>query len=306
VAYTNGRLATDLQTPYALKIISGVPLSDNLSYLIGFMMSERGATGSIEDAFVTWSDVAGAPVSVSVGQLQVSAVIFPRELRLERQDFVVYRTRVGASPVDLTYDRGLLVGGDLAGFAFNGQVVNGNGGGEAGPGGRFDDDRHKSLMLHVARDLPGGVTLGVMGYLTRQNGAADGGPAVTDRLWMLGADASYALGPVSVRGQYLYRRDTNPTFTPGEAAVRTAGGFAEVLWHPETSRWYALALYNRIESSRPLLDVRMGDPAGISRYETITAGGGHLLRRNARAHAEVTWDVERRNTQWSLGLTLAF
>ena len=305
-AYSGGRVVTDFQTPYALKLISGGPLSDHLSYYVYFMVSEAGATGSIEDAYVSWNRLAGAPVSVSVGQFQVSDVIFARELRLEHQDLAIYGTRVGASPVTLTYDRGVMVSADVAGFSLAGEVVNGNGNGPASASGRFDDDAHKSLMAHVARDLPGGVTLGVMGYLTRQAGASGGGAAAVDRLWMLGADATVALGPVELRGQYIHRRDTSPTFTPGEPVANTAGGFAEALLHPAGARWYALALYNRIRADRPLLDPGLGGPSGISRYETVTAGGGYLLRRNLRTHAEGTWDLETRETVWTLGLTMAF
>lgn len=306
VGYAGRNVVTDFQTPYALKLISGGPLSDHLSYYIYFMLSEQGSTGSIEDAYVTWNELAGAPVAVSVGQFQVSDVIFPRELRLERQDLAIYATHVGATPAALTYDRGLMVGADLAGFAVSGELVNGNGNGEAQASGRLDNDRHRALMLHVSRDLPGGVNLGVMGYVTRQLGAADGGPTAVNRLWMLGANASVGLGPVTLRGQYLYRRDTSPTFTPGEATTNTAGGFAEALLHPEASRWYALALYNRIRANRPLLDVGTGTSAGISRYETVTAGGGYVLRRNLRTYAEWTWDTEQHNTQWTLGVTTAF
>jgi hypothetical protein len=306
MAYAGGQAVTDFQTPYNLKIISGGPLTDHLSYYIYFMLSEAGETGGIEDAYVSWNDLGGAPVSVSVGQFQVSDVIFARELRLEHQDFAIYRARIGTTPVNLTYDRGLMVGADLAGFTITGEVVNGNGNGAAGANGRFDNDSHKSFMGHVSRELPGGVTLGVMGYVTRQDGAVSGGPAVRNRLWMLGADASVALGPLELRGQFLHREDTRPTFTPGEPVTLTNGGFGEALLHPAGSRWYAVALYNRIRTSRPLLDVGLGGPSGLSRYETVTGGGGYLLRRNLRAYAELTWDTELRTTQWTLGMTTAF
>jgi hypothetical protein len=159
---------------------------------------------------------------------------------------------------------------------------------------------------HVSRELIDGVTLGVMGYVARQDGAASGGPAARNRLWMLGGDASVALGPVELRGQFIHREDTSPTFTPGEPTTITNGGFGEVLVHRAGSRWYAIALYNRIRTSRPLLDVGLGGPSGVSRYETVTGGGGYLLRRNVRTYAEGTWDTELRTTQWTLGMTMAF
>jgi hypothetical protein len=306
MAYSRGQAVTDFQTPYGLKIISGGPLSEHLSYYVYFMLSEAGATGGIEDAYVTWNELAGAPVSVSVGQFQVSDVIFARELRLEHQDYAIYGARIGTTPVNLTYDRGLMMSAELAGFTLDAEIVNGNGNGEASAGGRFDNDSHKSLMGHVSRELPGGVTIGAMGYVTRQNGAAAGGPAVKSRLWMLGGDGSVALGPVELRGQFIHREDTHPTFTPGEPTVITNGGFGEVLLHPAGSRWYAIGLYNRIRASRPLLDVGLGGPSGLSRYETVTAGGGYLLRRNLRTYVEGTWDTARRTAQWTLGTTMAF
>ncbi|HUL04134.1 MAG TPA: hypothetical protein VLV16_13015 [Gemmatimonadales bacterium] len=305
-AYTDGKAVTDFQTPYNVKIVSGGPLSDNLSYYLYFMFAEHGATGGLEDAYVTWNDVAGAPVSVSVGQFQVSDPIFPRELRLEHQDYAIYRARIGSTPVDLTYDRGLMVGADLAGFTLTGEVVNGNGNGAASTSDRFDDDPHKSFLGHIRREVVKGVTLGALGYATHQEGAAPGGPTVVNELWMLGGDASVGIGPVTLRAQFIHREDGSPTFTLNEPRVITNGGFAEVLWHRTGARSYAIALYNLIDASQPLLDVRLGGPAGMSRYEAVTGGLGYLMRRNVRAHAEGTWDRELGTTQWTLGLTMAF
>jgi len=305
-AYAGGRAVTDFQTPYNLKLISGGPLSSHLSYYVYFMMSEHGETGSIEDAYVTWNQLAGAPVSVSVGQFQVSDAVIARELRLEYQDYAVYRVRVGTTPVSLTYDRGLMATADLAGFSLTGEIVNGNGNGAASASGRLDDDRNKAFMAHVGRELLPGVALGALGYVTQQDGAASGGPTVRNRLWMLGADASVQLGPVSLLGQYLHREDASPTFTPGEPRTITSGGFGEILLHPAGSRWYGIALYNLVTANRALLDVDLGGPADVSRYETVTGGGGYLVRRNLRAYAEGTWDLPQRTTQWTLGLTMAF
>jgi hypothetical protein len=123
---------------------------------------------------------------------------------------------------------------------------------------------------------------------------------------MLGGDASVELGPVTARGQFIHREDASPTFTPNEPTTVTDGGFGEVLWHRSGSRWYAITLYNLIHTSQPLLDAGLGGPAGMSRYETVTGGGGYLLQRNVRAYVEGTWDRERRATQGTLGLTMAF
>jgi hypothetical protein len=245
-------------------------------------------------------------VDVALGQFQVSDPLFKRELRLEYQDYAVYRMRIGAQPADLTYDRGMMASVDLAGFRFTGEVVNGNGRGPAEPNRRFDNDGGKSFVGHVTRDLVPGVRLGVLGYWGRQAGATGAGPDVRNTLWMVGGDATISAGPLELNGQYVRREDGNPTFTVGEPKVVTNGGFAEVIVRPAASRWYAYALYNRIDADRPLLSVRLGGPSGLARYETVTGGAGYLLRRNLRIFAEGTWDRGPRATEWTLGLTTAF
>jgi len=59
-------------------------------------------------------------------------------------------------------------------------------------------------------------------------------------------------------------------------------------------------------SSRPLLDPRMGGPAGVDRYETLTGGAGYLVRRNFRLYGEVTEDFDLDATTFTLGFTTAF
>jgi len=305
-AYTNGTLDTDFQTPYNVKVMSGGPLGQHLSYYVYFLLSERGETGGIEDAYLTWSGIAGTPLSVSVGQFQVSDPMFPREVRLEYQDYAIYRARIGDSPVNLTYDRGLMLRADVGGFGLTGGVVNGNGSGAAGDNRRLDNDRNKSVLLHARRDVVSGVTLGALGYFARQQGAAPDGPTLTDKVWMLGGDVTIGFGPVEVRGQFIHREDSQPTFTLDEPTAVTNGGWGEVLFHEPNSRWYAVALYNRVDTNLPLLDVRLGGPKGLSRYEAVTGGVGYLLLRNLRVYGEGTWDRGSKTTQWTAGFTTAF
>lgn len=305
-AYSNGRTVADFETPYNLKILSGGPISGNLSYYVYFFLYERGEVGGVEDAFVYANDLWGAPVDLAVGQFQVSDPLFKRELRLEFQDYAVYRARIGDQPADLTYDRGLMASAEFAGFTLTGVVVNGNGKGAAGENRRFDNDLPKNVMGHLTRDLARGVRVGVMGYRGQQEGAADAGPAVTNTLWMLGADATLERGPFRLNAQYLHREDELPTFTLGEPRALTDGGFAELLFRPSGSRWYGVALYNRVVSNRPLLDVRLGGPGDLRRYEALTGGGGYQLRRNFRLHGEITGDLDAKAVVWTLGVTTAF
>ncbi len=305
-AYSNGNAATDLQTPYNLKLLSGGAISGSLSYYLYFFLFERGEVGGIEDAFIYVNDIGGAALDVAVGQFQVSDPLFKRELRLEYQDYAVYRARIGDQPADLTYDRGVMAMADLAGFTLTGIVVNGNGRVAAGANRRLDDNLPKNFIGHLTRDLVSGVRLGALGYRGQQEGAAGTGPTVTNTLWMLGADATLERGPLLLNAQYLHREDNKPTFTIGEPTAVMDGGFAELMVRPTGSRWYGVALYNRVVSNRPLLDVRLGGPSGVRKYETLTGGGGYQLRRNFRVHGEITRDLDAKALLWTLGLTTAF
>jgi len=305
-AYANGDVETDLQTPVNLKILSGGPISNKISYYFYFFLFERGEIGGIEDAFVYFNDIGNAPVDVAVGQFQVSDPIFKRELRLEYQDYAVYRARIGDVPTDLTYDRGAIGAVDVAGFTFTGAVLNGNGKGPADEELHFDNDILKNVFGHLTRHVLPFLRLGAMGYYGPQRITVEDGSEVQNQTWMLGGDAKLTLGPVEINAQYVHREDDTPTFTPGERKAVTDGGFGEIILQPTGARWYVLGLYNLIDTNRPLLDVRLGGPSGLTRYQTATAGVGYLLRRNFRVLAEGTWDVELKESRWTLGLVTAF
>jgi len=305
-AYTNGEVKTDFQTPVNLKILSGGPISKKISYYFYFFLFERGEVGGVEDAFIYVNDIANAPLDLAVGQFQVSDPIFKRELRLEYQDYAVYRARIGDVQTDLTYDRGVTAAVDFAGFTFTGSLLNGNGKDPADESLHFDNDYLKNVFGHLTRDVTPFFRLGVLGYYGPQRATVGGGDDVQNDTWMVGGDGTLTLGPFEINGQYIHREDNAPTFTWGEAKAVTDGGFGEVIFHPAGSRWYLLGLYNLIDSNRPLLDVRLGGPRGLTRYQAATAGAGYLLRRNFRLMAEGTWDIELEETRWTLGLVTAF
>lgn len=304
--FANGRVATDMQTPWNLKILSGGALTNTLSYYLYFFFYERGEVGGIEDAFVYANDMFGAPVDLAVGQFQVSDPLFKRELRLAVEDYVVYRTRVGLQPADLTYDRGLMAIADVGGFTVTGALVNGNGKGPAQADRRLDDGVAKNGLVHVTRDLAPFLRLGAVGYYGRQVGSVGAAPEVLNTVRMVGGDATISAGAFELNAQVLHREDDAPTFTANEPVARMDGGFAELVYRPAGSRWYALALYNRVQSNLPLLDFRLGGPANVDRYESLTGGAGWLWRRNVRLFGEVSWDREQEQAGFTIGLVTAF
>jgi hypothetical protein len=299
--YANGRAATDFQTPYGVKLLTGGPISKKLSYYFYTYLFERGEIGGVEDALVQLNDIGGKPVDLIAGQFQISDPMFKRELRLEFEDYAVYRARVGAVPLNLTYDRGLMAMADVAGFALTGEVVNGNGRGEAEPDRHFDNDAFKNFFLHLSRDLGSHLRLGAFGLLGRSE--AD---EVKNRTGMFGFDGTVTAGAIELNGQYLRRTDTRPTFTADEAGSTIQGGFGEILIRPSGSRWHGFGLYNLVTSDRPILDVRLGTAPGLRRYESFSLGVGRLERRNFRWTAEATYHPEQDAVRWTLGVVTAF
>jgi hypothetical protein len=300
-AYSGGRVATDFATPYLIKVLASGPLSKTFSYYMYVNLLERGEFGGFEDAMLIANDVWGAPVDVSVGQFQVSDPLFKRELRLEFEDYAIYRARIGEERANLTYDRGLMIGADLLGFGITGEILNGNGIDPVDAERHFDDNSFKTLAAHVTRDLGGAVRLGVFGYLGESD--SDGR---TNRVTMLGSDGTLGVGPVELNAQYLHREDTNPLFAAAAATVETDGGFVEALFRPPGSRWHGHVLYNLVQASQPRLDVRMGGPAGVRRYESLTGGLGYLLLRNLKLSGEATWDWESDRVRYTVGVVTAF
>jgi hypothetical protein len=301
-AYSKGSTHSDFQTPYVIKVLASGPISRALSYYMYVNLLERGKFGGFEDAVLIYNRVAGLPVTASVGQFQVTDVMFKRELRLMFEDYAVYRARLGDEPANLTYDRGLIATADVLGFGITGELLNGNGINAADEQRHFDDNSFKNLAGYLTRDLTSFLRLGAFGYY----GSSDS-EGSSNKVSMVGGDASVALGPVVVNGQYLHREDTNPLFlSSGAERVKLDGGFVEAVLQPAGKRWDAFALYNMVSATAPVLDVRMGGPAGVERYQSLTGGLGYLVRRNLRLTGELSRDFEQESTRWTIGFVTAF
>lgn len=301
-AYAGGKAATDFQSPYTLKILGSGVINRKLSWYVYALLLERGEFGGVEDAYINVNDVGGKELDLMIGQFQISDPLFKRELRLMFEDYAIYRANIGEEPLNLTYDRGVMALADVGGFTVTAQVVNGNGIGQGLSTRRFDNSPGKAGVFHITRDLVDGFRLGGFGLYSHNTSEG-----VRNKTTMLGADASLGRGPVELNLQYLHREDDDPLFQgQGATLVTTDGGFAELLVRPAGSRWFGFGLYNIVVADRPYLDVRLGGPSGVRRYETATAGVGYLVMRNFRLSAEGTWDMEQERTRWSLGIVTAF
>ena len=141
---------TDVEWPWSAKVLSGGPISAKASYYV-YAIIEKGESLKLEDAWVQFNRIWDWPVDVQIGQFQVCDPVFKRELRLEREDYRIFGTRVGEAVVNLTYDRGVYVIGHAPrSVDLMVAVVNGNGIGEASADDDFDGDNFKNVW-HVIK-----------------------------------------------------------------------------------------------------------------------------------------------------------
>jgi hypothetical protein len=307
-----GRVVTDLQTPWTLKLLSGGQVADDISYYFYFFLSERGEVAGIEDAYLQFTDIGGSGVSVIAGQFQVSDPLFKRELRLEYEDYQPYRFRVGEALADLTYDRGFMaVFSPREGMDVALQVVNGVGLTEGGDRRQYDIDDPKTFAARLSQNA-GPVRLGGFLYAGREEH-----DDVRNGILYFGPDATIALGAkAELNLQYLRRRDDNPFFLPTEPddATTVDAAFAELLLFPDgqVGRTTLTALFNWVDADDPVF--RIGgvgvpsDPGGglLDEYRYGAVGLQYLYRTNVRFLGEIGWDFASDRARFVTGVVTGF
>ena len=160
---------SDFQTPVAMKILSGGNISEHISYYTYFLMTEDSKIVGLEDTYLYFHDLFGTPLSFSFGQFRVTDPIKPAETRLTFENYTIYKFRVGASKINLSYDRGIMAGyGTNFGMDFVLEVVNGNGIEEQDI---FDSDKYKSFVYRAAQSFwKDNIRIGVLGYTGKEDG----------------------------------------------------------------------------------------------------------------------------------------
>lgn len=280
---------TTFETPWVFKILSGGPISERVSYYLYYIL-EKNESGLLEDAWVQVNGLFGSGVDLQFGQFQVCDPLFKRELRLERTDYLIYKTKVGASSVDLTYERGILLASALPGQVDVAlQVVNGNG----IPSGEFDNDDNKNVALRLARGWER-FRIGAFGYFGKEEDEA----GVSNETTYWGPDVVVRGGPFELNLQYLHREDDDPFFEGGKPGDReTDGGFAELHYFPlgPDGRWVLSGLYNRVKSDDLAAEV-----------EDVAVTVNYLLARNVRVLVEAGRDLDLDRSRVSVGLVTAF
>ncbi len=298
---TDKEVDNDLQTPWGLKLLSGGAIYKNISYYFYFYASERGEVAGVEDAYIHFNNLFGAELDIMAGQFQTSDPLMKRELRLTVEDYEIYKTPIGESKTDLTYDRGLMFvyGIGKTGTDIIAMATNGNGIDEAGEDKMFDGDTYKNVGLRINQAIGDKVSIGGFAYYGKEYIKYDlpndipykGKSTVT----YLGPDVSVNLGYFEFSSQFLMRKDTKPLANMKD--IITNGLIAEFIYAPQKdkSRFYFIGLYNYIDS-----DLEDND------YHTATLSGTYVLARNIRLLAEATRDIENKSNRFVLGVVSAF
>lgn len=307
VTYNQGNTEqSDFTTPLLFKLLSGGAITKDVSYYVYYIL-ENGEAGKLEDAWLMFNNVVGTELDLTIGQFQVCDPIFKRELRLTRDDYYIYKVRPGSSNVDLTYDRGIMLTyGFESGTDLALQIVNGSGIGEGFLGGNFDDDKYKNVMGRISQDVGEHFRIGAMGYYGREareyTDDLNNLWSLDNELWMIGGDATISFEPLELNLQYVERNDNDPLFYSSAEVghitdIATRGAFAEMIYRPngDDSKWYAVGLFNWIESDFSDLN-----------YKTLSGHLGYVFRRNIRMVVEANYNFEQEYAKFGVGFVTAF
>lgn len=287
----------DFSAPYLIKLLSGGALTNNISYYFYFFFSERGEVAGLEDAFLMFNNLLNQDLDLYLGQFQVSDPLFKRELRLTFEDYQIYRVKPGLTRANLTYDRGLMLTYGLpTGTDLVLEVLNGTGIGSANSFRIFDDDNYKNFFGRFSQDIIDNIRVGLFGYYGKENLEDNLQRKFTNTFSMWGPDLTIKLkDKLEFNFQYAQRKDEQAEYNLKN--LKTKGLFSELIFTPkgDESKWYAVALYNWVDSDFDNLD-----------YISSTLSLGYLIRRNIRLIGEYTYNIEKKYGQFAVGIVSAF
>ena len=285
---------TDIQAPYLIKLLSSAPLSENISYYFYAIFAEKGGNGEVivEDAWFSHADVFGSGVGMMLGQFQVSDLMFPREVRMTFQDFMVYRM------AGLTYDRGILFDTSAGPVDIALGAVNGNGitdnytinsPGYKRPDHLFDNNNGKAVFGRLGSEIVG-TSIGLFGYLGDQMNATgvagtDSGDRETDKV-SYGVDIAGKLGTRTYWFAQVLQNDWDE-FIDVNTDYSWYGGFVGADYI-HSDRWAYSLLYNYVSAD----DLRDTDTVyeGID-MNSVTLGATYYFMRNVKGSVEVNLDL---------------
>lgn len=286
----------DFSAPYNVKFLTGGSIANDIAYYLYFFFSERGEVVGIEDAYIMFNNIFNVDLDLYVGQFQVSDPLFKREVRLTFDDYEIYKTKLAASHANLTYDRGIMLTLGLeTGTDIILEVLNGNGIGSANDFKIYDNDKYKNIAGRISQDIGEFLRVGGFVYLGKE--VIDHGKSFENEMLIFGPDLTLSYNDrLELNVQYIERKDKN--LLGDNKEFKTKGAFAELVFTPkgDESKWYAVGLFNWIES----------DLSSYYNLKSGTAHFGYVLRRNLRLTAEYTYNFTKKYGQFGLGFVSAF
>jgi hypothetical protein len=282
-------------SPRILKFLSGGSLAKDLSYYFYFYLDEKGSIAGLEDAYLMFNNLFGSNLDLYFGQFQISDPLFKRELRLTIEDYQIYKTKIGKSRINLSYDRGLMLNYELpAKTDLYLELLNGTGLIPA-TNNNFDTDKYINYFGRVSQEFAKAFRVGGLFYYGKEN-LNSNNQDFMNKVTMFGGDFTISLGDkLELNYQYVYREDSQPDLNSPK--TKTNGSFAELIFTPkgDESKWYAAALFNYITS----------DYSAVN-YKTLALNAGYLLRRNFRLVGEFGYDLKNKTNQISVGFVSGF
>ena len=292
---------TDFQAPYMIKILSSAPLSDRISIYFYGILAEKGENGTVivEDAWFSYSSIFNTGIDLMIGQFQISDLMFPRELRLTFQDYMIYRM------AGITYDRGVIFSKGFDPVSIDLGLVNGNGieenlkinsPGYKRPDHMFDNDRKKTAFGRIGVDIAG-VSAGLFGLygkqktkLTTSAGTKSGSRYADKKIY--GLDIS---GNVNDKVYYFFQYLYNDW-----------GKYFDDTPNKKYQWWGVFAGVDYVYSDKVVLSVLYnyadaGDFDGTSTvYEgininTLTLTYSYYFMRNVKGIIEATYDFQSKD-----------
>ena len=279
----------------SLKLLSGGPITEKISYYF-YVILEQGESVKLEDTFVQFNSLFGLPVDLMVGQFQVCDPLFKRELRLERNDYAIFKTRVGVAA-----DQPHLRPRPRPHLARPGRGRGHRAGRQrqrhrAGGGRQL---RRRQLQEHGAapgRASSGRCASALFGYWGKEE--LDDGPSTASPTSAPTSSSTSARSGSSTL-EYLERtrRRSVPRSARTGPDVDDRGRLRRAALPPggPDGRWAIAALYNKVDSD--VLE---------SQAENVSLTLSYLLARNMRANGEIYHDLDLDDDRVSFGLIAAF
>lgn len=297
---TTSGSGVDFQTPYTVDLLSSAPLSENLSYYLSASFARRGDNGetTVEDAWFRYGNLSTQAVAARFGQFEIADLMFARDQRLTFQDYYAYRAG------GITFDRGLLIQGEVEQLEWAVGAVNGSGHTDSadlnGPGVQrhdriFDNDTGKTVFARLGGEL--GEVSGGLFLLTGEQKSAGGfaatrtGERDTDKR-IVGIDVAGDLSSdLRWYGQVLWNSWAG--FLDGAPAqdydwLASFVGLDYVL----NDRWAFSLLHNFAEADD--FDDTGTIYEGLA-INSVTGNASYYFMRNVKAVAELNLDLLSRD-----------